>query len=131
MIAFDTNLLVRAVVADDPAQVAIVQDLIMQDAIFIPRTVLMETEWVLRSVYKKTCDEIHTFFTALLAVDNTEVENAIEVAYALDWYELGADFADALHLAVCETAVLHTFDKGFCKTAREAGLTPAIVILAG
>ena len=29
MIAFDTNLLVRAVVADEPAQVAIVRDLVM------------------------------------------------------------------------------------------------------
>jgi predicted nucleic-acid-binding protein len=46
MIAFDTNLLVRAVVADDLTQVAIVQDLIKQDSIFISRTVLMETEWV-------------------------------------------------------------------------------------
>jgi predicted nucleic-acid-binding protein len=131
MIAFDTNLLVRAVVADDLAQVAIVQDLIKQDAIFISRAVLMETEWVLRSVYKKTSDEIHAFFRALLAVDNTEIENAIEVGYALDWYELGADFADALHLAVCGSAVLHTFDKGFCKTAREVGLTPPIVVLGG
>lgn len=35
MIAFDTNLLVRAVVADDPAQVAIVRDLVLQDMVFI------------------------------------------------------------------------------------------------
>ena len=52
MIAFDTNLLVRAVVADEPAQVAIVRDLVMQDTVFISRTVLLETEWVLRAVYK-------------------------------------------------------------------------------
>lgn len=49
-----------------------------------------------RSVFKKTCDEILAFFRALLAVDNTEIENALEVGYALDWYELGADFADSL-----------------------------------
>jgi predicted nucleic-acid-binding protein len=129
MIAFDTNLLVRVVLADDPAQVAIVRELITRDAIFISRTVLMETEWVLRSVYRKSPVEILGFFRALLEVDNTEVENAIEVGYALDWYELGADFVDALHLAVCGTAALHTFDKGFCKTAREAGLTPSVVVL--
>jgi len=46
MIAFDTNMLVRAVVADNPAQVAIVRRLIMQDSVFISRTVLLETEWV-------------------------------------------------------------------------------------
>lgn len=129
MIAFDTNLLVRAVVADDPAQVAIVQRLIMQDSVFISRTVLLETEWVLRSVYVKSRAEILEFFRALLEVDNTEIENSVEVGYALDWYELGADFADALHLAVCGSAVMHSFDKGFCKTAREAGLTPPIVVV--
>jgi len=129
MIAFDTNLLVRAVVADDPAQVAIVQRLIMQDSVFISRTVLLETEWVLRSVYVKSRVEILEFFRALLEVDNTEIEDSQKVGYALDWYELGADFADALHLAICGFAVLHTLDKGFCKTASEAGLTPPIVVV--
>lgn len=41
MIAFDTNMLVRATVADDLAQVAIVQELITQHPIFISRTVLL------------------------------------------------------------------------------------------
>jgi predicted nucleic-acid-binding protein len=54
MIAFDTHLLVRAVVADEPSQVAIVRDLVMQDIVFISRTVLLETEWVLRALYKKS-----------------------------------------------------------------------------
>ena len=129
MIAFDTNLLVRAVVADNPAQVAIVQRLIMQDSVFISRTVLLETEWVLRAVYMKSRAEILGFFKALLEIDNTEIEDSTEVGYALDWYAQGSDFADALHLAVCGSAVMHTFDKGFCKTAREAGLTPPIVVL--
>ena len=130
MIAFDTNLLVRAVVDDNPAQVAIVRRLIMQNSVFISRTVLLETEWVLRAVYMKSRDEILEFFRALLEIDNTEVEDSTQVGYALDWYEQGSDFADALHLAVCGSAVMHTFDKGFCKTAREAGITPPIVVLA-
>jgi predicted nucleic acid-binding protein len=91
----------------------------------------MEAEWVLRSVYKKTPADILGFFRALLQVDNTEIENSIEVGYALDWYGLGADFADALHLAVCGAAVMHTFDRGFCKTAREAGLTPPLAVFVG
>jgi predicted nucleic-acid-binding protein len=131
MIAFDTNLLVLVAVADNPAQAAIVQDLIMKDSVFISRTVLLETEWVLRSVYRKSTAKILEFFRALLEVDNTEIENSVEVGYALDWYEQGADFADALHLAVCGSAVLHTFDQGFCKKAREAGFTPPIVVLVG
>ena len=37
--------------------------------------------------------------------------------------------ADALHLAVCGTSVMHTFDRRFCKAAREAGLTPEVRVL--
>lgn len=129
MIAFDTNLLVRAVVADDLAQVAIVRDLIMQDRIFISRTVLLETEWVLRTIYKKSRTDTLKFFRALLEIDNTEIENSSAVGVALDWYAMGADFADVMHLAVCGSAVMHTFDKSFCKAAREAGITPQIKIL--
>lgn len=129
MIAFDTNLLVRAVVADEPSQVAIVRDLIMQDIVFISRTVLLETEWVLRTVYKKSRTDMLEFFRALLEINNTEIEDSSAVGQALDWYALGADFADAMHLAVCGSAVMHTVDKGFCKAAREAGITPAIVVL--
>lgn len=129
MIAFDTNLLVRAVVADEPSQVAIVRDLVMQDIVFISRTVLLETEWVLRAVYKKSRTDMLKFFRALLEIDSTEIEDSSAVGLALDWYALGADFADAMHLAVCGSAVMHTFDKGFCKAAREAGITPPIKVI--
>ncbi len=129
MIAFDTNLLVRAVVADEPAQVAIVRDLIMRDIVFVSRTVLLETEWVLRAVYKKSRIDILKFFRALLEIDNTEIEDSSAVGLALDWYALGADFADAIHLAVCGSAVMHTFDQGYCKAAKEAGITPPITVI--
>lgn len=129
MIAFDTNLLVRALVDDHPEQVAVVRQLIASDSIFISRTVLLETEWVLRARYKKSRDQLSAFFSALLEVDNTVVENAEAVTHALEWYAQGADFADALHLAVCGKAVMHTFDREFCKSAREAGATPEVRVL--
>jgi predicted nucleic-acid-binding protein len=78
MIAFDTNLLVRAVVADEPSQVAIVRDLVMQDIVFISRTVFLETEWVLRAVNKNSRTDLFEFFRALLAVDNTEIEDSLK-----------------------------------------------------
>ncbi|MDT4328649.1 type II toxin-antitoxin system VapC family toxin [Methylomonas sp. MS20] len=129
MIAFDTNLLVRALVDDHPEQVAVVRQLIASDSIFISRTVLLETEWVLRARYKKTRDQLSAFFSALLEVDNTVVEDAEAVSHALEWYAQGADFADALHLAACGKAVMHTFDREFCKSAREAGITPEVRVL--
>jgi predicted nucleic-acid-binding protein len=129
MIAFDTNLLVRALVDDHPEQVAVVRQLIASDSIFISRTVLLETEWVLRARYKKSRSQLSAFFSVLLEVDNTIVEDAESVSHALEWYAQGADFADALHLAVCGKAVMHTFDRDFCKSAREAGTTPEVRVL--
>jgi predicted nucleic-acid-binding protein len=129
MIAFDTNLLVRAATNDDPPQVAVVRQLLALNAVFIPRTVLLETEWVLRAGYRKTREQISRFFAELLETDNTVIENHDAVAQALDWYRLGADFTDTLHLAACGRAIMHTFDQGFCKVAREQGLTPEIRVL--
>ena len=129
MIAFDTSLLVRAAANDSPAQVAVVRQLLALNAVFIPRTVLLETEWVLRASYRKTRAQISQFFIELLETENTVIENHEAVASALDWYLLGADFADALHLAICGSAILHTFDQKFCKAAREQGLTPEVRIL--
>ena len=129
MIAFDTNLLVRIVVADHPEQVDIVRKLIAEDTVFISRTVLLECEWVLRSRYKKTRQELAAFFVALLETQNTVIEDADAVSHAVEWYAQGADFADALHLAACGGVVIHTFDREFYKTAREAGITPQIRVL--
>ena len=128
MIALDTNMLVRALVADHPDQVAVVRQLIAGDTVFVPRTVLLETEWVLRARYKRTPAELLPFFRALLETDDTVVETAEEVSNAIDWYAQGADFADALHLAACGNAVMHTFDRNFCAAARAAGIAPEVRI---
>jgi predicted nucleic-acid-binding protein len=128
MIALDTNMLVRALVADHPDQVAVVRQLMESDTVFISRTVLLETEWVLRARYKKAPADLLAFFQALLETDDTVIEAAEEVRNALDWYAQGADFADALHFAACGTAVMHTFDRNFCKAALAAGIAPEVRI---
>jgi predicted nucleic-acid-binding protein len=129
MIALDTNMLVRALVADHPEQLAVVRKLIAGNTIFLSRTVLLETEWVLRSRYRKTPAELLEFFGALLATDDVVVEAAEEVGNALDWYAQGADFADALHLSACGTALMHTFDRSFCKAARVSGSAPEVIVV--
>ena len=129
MIAFDTNLLVRFLADDDKAQADLAESLMRNDAVFLSRTVLLETEWVLRSCYGQQRATLAGFFEQLLEAENVEVEDRDLVAAAVQWFRLGADFADALHLSVCETAVMHTFDRGFCKEARDAGVTPEIRIL--
>lgn len=125
MIALDTNMLVRALISDNPAEVDIVRRLMAANTFFISDTVLLETERVLRARYQKTPAQFQQFLDALLETDNTVIEAADTVIHARDWYAQGADFADALHLAACDTAVMHTFDRDFCKAARNAGNAPA------
>ena len=115
--------------ADHPGQLAVVRQLIAGNTIFISRSVLLETEWVLRARYKKTPADLLDFFRALMQTDDTVVEAAEEVHNALDWYAQGADFADALHLSACGSALMHTFDQDFCKAAREAGIAPEVQVV--
>lgn len=131
MIAFDTNMLVRLVVDDHPAQAEIVENLLKTRHAWISRTVLLETEWVLRCIYKFSRERICDFFQLLLQTENTEVENSLAIVRALDWYQNGTDFADALHLAVCGSIIMHTFDPSFCEAAREAGIPPEVHIWKG
>lgn len=129
MIAFDTNLLIRLAVNDDQYQAEIAEQLLQSNQVFLSRTVLLETEWVLRSCYKNSSENIAQFMQALLDNENILIENADSVALAINWYHLGADFADALHLSTSGTANFYTFDQSFCKKARDLHLTPEINIL--
>lgn len=129
MIAFDTNLLVRLAVNDDVEQAEIAEQLLNSNSVFVSRTVLLETEWVLRSVYKNTRSAISHFFESALMTENLVMENAQEVSHALTWYKLGADFADAMHLCMCGDSVIHTFDADFCKDAQNLNLTPEFKVL--
>lgn len=130
MIAFDTNLLVRLVVNDDEKQAELAEKLLETHEVFIPRTVLLETEWVLRSIYKKSRIEIAGFFAAALSAENLFLENHDEVEHAVEWYKVGADFADAMHLCMCDKSKIHTFDAEFCKAADKLGLTPKFKVLS-
>jgi predicted nucleic-acid-binding protein len=66
MIAFDTNLLVRFVVNDCPAQADMAEALMRQQTVFISRTVLLESEWVLRSRYGQSPAALAHFFNISL-----------------------------------------------------------------
>jgi predicted nucleic-acid-binding protein len=126
MIALDTNMLVRLVINDHPQQADVAENLLKTHNALISRTVLLETEWVLRFSYKLPRERIHAFFRLLLQTENAVIEDEQAVDRALDWYTKGADFADALHLSACGSAVMHTFDRGFCKAAREFGIAPEV-----
>ncbi len=125
MIAFDTNLLVRVVVADHPAQVAIVRKLISEDTVFISRTVLLECEWVLRSRYKKTRQELAAFFVALArsfvakAVLNLPATEALIVRLKVDVALRRCGFDHRHQVAPCTGASHFSADRPQSAARRE------------
>jgi predicted nucleic-acid-binding protein len=120
MIAVDTNLLVRILTNDDPAQARRAVKILKSDDVFIPKTVLLETEWVLRHAYGIGRSNIVDGFKKLIGLSNVSVEDPENIYQAISWYEHNLDFADALHLASakrCESFA--TFDNSFIKKAQK------------
>jgi len=116
----DTNLLVRILTNDDPIQARRAVEILKSDDIFIPKTVLLETEWVLRHAYEIGRSNILIGFQKLLGLPNVNVEDPDSIYQAISWYENKLDFADALHLASSRRCVsFATFDSSFIKKAQQ------------
>ena len=119
MIALDTNVVVRLLVDDDPAQTRRARRLLETRSVFIVPTVLLETEWVLRGAYGIKRALIARSMRALLGLPNVVLAQAQAVAQALEWFVAGLDFAGSLHLSLAEDAEgLATFDARLAKRAR-------------
>ena len=118
MIAIDTNVVVRLLTNDDPAQAARAADLLARERVLVPKTVLLETEWVLRYSYELPQPVVLAAFRKLLGLPQVAAEDATAIARALELYESGMDFADALHLASArDTTAFATFDTRLAKRA--------------
>jgi predicted nucleic-acid-binding protein len=124
VIAVDTNVVIRLLTQDDPRQGPRAQSLFRMEEIWLPKTVLLEAEWVLRSLYKFPSGRTVDALQRLVALPNVHVEDAAAVIRALDWAAQGMDFADTLHLASkgASTKFL-TWDSNLVKRARRAGVT--------
>jgi predicted nucleic-acid-binding protein len=120
MPALDTNVLVRFLVRDDATQAAIATDLIQRclrrkQPPFVPLSVMLELEWVLRSAFGFGKDELVGTLSKLLSAQDLrfESEGALEMALAT-YQQERADFADCLHVALAAQAgeqPLWTFDR--------------------
>jgi len=95
-ITADTNVLVRALVADEPAQAAQASQLLRQaSTIAVPLPVLCELVWVLKRVYGFALTDIAAAIRSLLAADHVRLDRtAVEAGLAL--LEAGGDFADGV-----------------------------------
>ena len=102
MIALDTNVLVRYVVADDPEQAQRAAAFIEGAAergerLYVPHIVLCELVWVLARAYRRKRTEIASVITGLLRASQVVVEEPDIPERALERYLNGsADFADYL-----------------------------------
>ena len=129
MIAVDTNVLVRIMVEDDVDQVRRARAFLeAQDRVFISRTVLLEIGWVL-GTYHLTREAIVSSIRDVLAVSNVEVEDPPAVTAALEWYQQGMDFVDAMHLAALGgDTQFATFDASLRSTARRLAIARVVAI---
>ncbi len=128
MISVDTNVLVRVLVNDDPAQAKRALALLGAGPVWITKTVLLETESVLRYTYELDASAIARAVTKLLAVPGIDVEDRATVEQALGWHQRGMDFADALHLASSTAATAFaTFDRRLAKAATRAAAKPRVI----
>lgn len=130
MRAVDTNVVVRLIVADDAPQVKKARAAFGAGDIFLSLTVLLETEWVLRSGYNFAPLQVVVALRALAGLPGVTVEEPTVLALALEWLGEGMEFADALHLAKANskanpcTAFL-SFDRKLAKLA--LGRSPVVV----
>lgn len=102
MIGLDTNILLRYLAQDDPAQSPRAAEIIRrrlteQEPGFICLVTILEIVWVLKSLYKRSRQEIANDIEMLLAADTLEIQNAQEVYHAVVALRNGTGtFEDAL-----------------------------------
>ena len=125
MKAVDTNVLVRVLMRDVPAQTEAAERALKAGAM-IPLTVLLETGWVLGSRYGLSRTDIADALSTVVDLPGIVVPEADAVHWALGRFAKTGDLGDLLHLAASAGATgFQTFDRRF---ARAAGDTPPLAV---
>lgn len=128
MVSIDTNIAIRLLVNDDPAQTKRVAALFKNHQIYITKTVALETEWVLRGVYNLERSRVNTALVALFSLERVLVEDATGLFAALDAHAKGMDFADAVHLSSSHRSdAFATFDTALKARAKKLQLQPQVI----
>ena len=128
MRAVDTNVLARYYLRDDRAQARIASGILSAGEVFVPKTVVLELEWVLRYVAEQSESKVIECLAHLIALPGITVEDRDEIEAALSHCRNGIDFADALHLAASSAcSELLTFDdRGYARRAKKLRLKPSV-----
>jgi predicted nucleic-acid-binding protein len=95
--------------------------------VFVPLTVILELEWVLRAFYGFAAEDFVRVVKHLLGLSNVNVEEWSRISDALVWHEEGLDFADALHLLASRHCTeFNSFDDR--RRAKRLGLMPPVIV---
>ena len=132
MRAVDTNVLARYYLHDDPAQARLAGRILSAGDVFVPKTVVLELEWVLRSVAGQPAGKVAECIAHLIALPGVTVEDHDQIEAALHHCRRGIDFADALHHAASPAcSEMLTFDnRGYVRRAAKLGFKPPVRLSA-
>lgn len=120
MTALDTNVLIRYVTRDEPTQFAAARRVIETRTCFVPDTVVLETVWVLESIYGFDRGAIADALRKFFGMETVQLADAERLHRVIGWYKHGMDFGDAMHLALSENLdQLITFDRAFIRKAQD------------
>jgi len=120
--AVDTNVLVRLATGDNLREHQAAARSLAHRPWRVLLTVVLETEWVLRSRYGYAPPQFAAFVQWLDAHPHVDLAQAATVRKALASHLAGMDFADALHLAQAGGDPLLTLDKALQRKADSLGL---------
>lgn len=134
MRALDTNVLARFFIDDaDDAQAAKQRPsavAALSERAFVAVTVLLELEWVMRGFYGLPPTDISRVLRVLSSIEHITLEDRSAVLMALDAFDQGLDFADALHMVRSSRASgFATFDQRLAKRAKDLALSPPVELL--
>ncbi|MFT4256555.1 MAG: type II toxin-antitoxin system VapC family toxin [Pseudoxanthomonas sp.] len=120
--AVDANVLVRLATGDSADEYQAAIDSLAARVWRVFPTVILETEWVLRSRYQFTPARFAEFVEWMDASGRVAFSDADTVRAAVSYHRAGLDFADALHLAQAGGDAFLTFDKALRRRAVKLGL---------
>ncbi len=129
MIGLDTNVLIRYLTRDDESQYRATMKLLMRKSanFFVADLVLVETHWVLSSLYDWTHDEIADAFARLLQIHNLQFEDEDRIRHSLAAVRRGADLSDELLIAMSRNhgcREFATFDSAVAKRHTKFAFVP-------
>lgn len=121
-VAVDTNVLVRLATGDHPGEHRAALAALAAQPWRLFTTVLLETEWVLRSVYAYSPAQFAAFVGWLDAHPQVQWAEPALIRDALAHHRAGLDFADALHIAQAQGTAFLTLDRKLQRKASKLGL---------